>query len=375
MLSDKPVQVDANFVARMGLERLEVSASKVDPKIVNVPDAVGRARSVPFFRGSFTTNGKGFPFAMVGGEPTKGGTTTIATQIIPVRMVFEGVFLPNGQNVVLDASGEITHVTAISPVWQSTQFNTGFTQFGDGLQRAEFFATAASDWHTLLATPSIFPTVEIDVPFGDAFVFEFNNVIFALLDANFFGQQLSNILSSELISITSLPITLVNDVFLFENGNPNDCCVLGFHSSAVVGTQGNTSLIQTFIFDAWVNPQLQIFGTLDQNGNFVVDPDVADINTLSHEVSEWLNDPFGNNLVPPWQFPNGAGCQGNLETGDPVEVLNPDGTIIPLHGHNYHPQTEAMLPWFSRQVPSNAIDGAFSWPDETRLTSPSVPCK
>jgi hypothetical protein len=374
MRSDKPVQVDANFMARMGLKRLNVSSTKMDPKAASAA-AVGRVSSIPFFRGSFTAIGKQFSFVMTGGDPTKGGTTTIPTQITPIRMVFEGVFLPNGQNVVLDASGTITTATAISPMWQSTQFDSGFTQFGDGLQRAEFFSTEASDWHTLVAKPTIFPTVEIDVPFGDAVVLEFNNVIFALLDANFFDQQLGNILSSEPISISGLPITLVNDVFLFENGNPNDCCVLGFHGASPVGTQGNTTLVQTFIFDAWVDPHLQIFGTVDQNGNFVVDPDVSDINTLSHEVSEWLNDPFGNNLVPPWQFPDGSGCQGNLETGDPVEVLNPDGTIITLHGHDYHPQTEVMLPWFAREVPSTAIDGAYSWPDETKVTSPSVPCK
>jgi len=48
--------------------------------------------------------------------------------------------------------------------------------------------------------------------------------------------------------------------------------------------------------------------------------------SAEHEISEWMNDPFIHNFVPPWQFPGVPGsCQGNLETGDPVEVLaNPD---------------------------------------------------
>jgi len=46
---------------------------------------------------------------------------------------------------------------------------------------------------------------------------------------------------------------------------------------------------------------------------------------------------------------------------------------IKMNGRTYHPQNEALLPWFEFQKNSAAIDGAYSFPDETLLTSLSAP--
>jgi hypothetical protein len=40
----------------------------------------------------------------------------------------------------------------------------------------------------------------------------------------------------------------------------------------------------------------------------------------------------------------------------------------------YHPQTEALLQWFEMGTTSDAIGGAFSYPDTTALTQSAVPC-
>jgi len=40
----------------------------------------------------------------------------------------------------------------------------------------------------------------------------------------------------------------------------------------------------------------------------------------------------------------------------------------------FHPQTEALLQWFEMGATSNAVDGAFSFPDETALPHSAVPC-
>jgi hypothetical protein len=40
----------------------------------------------------------------------------------------------------------------------------------------------------------------------------------------------------------------------------------------------------------------------------------------------------------------------------------------------YHPQTEALLQWFEMGKTSDAIGGAFSYPDTTALTQSAVPC-
>jgi hypothetical protein len=44
-----------------------------------------------------------------------------------------------------------------------------------------------------------------------------------------------------------------------------------------------------------------------------------------------------------------------------------------MHGFTYHPQNEALLPWFEFQQPSTAIDGAYSYPDTTVLSGPPAP--
>ena len=40
----------------------------------------------------------------------------------------------------------------------------------------------------------------------------------------------------------------------------------------------------------------------------------------------------------------------------------------------YHPQTEALLQWFAETVPSDALHGAYSYPDLTALTAPATLC-
>ena len=88
---------------------------------------------------------------------------------------------------------------------------------------------------------------------------------------------------------------------------------------------------------------------------------VQDIQPLSHEISEWADDPFDNNWVEPWVTPTAPqnGCTGVMETGDPVvgigfamggnsyfQGANPNGTHS-ADGY-YHPEDEVLLPWFMR---------------------------
>jgi hypothetical protein len=45
---------------------------------------------------------------------------------------------------------------------------------------------------------------------------------------------------------------------------------------------------------------------------------------------------------------------------------------ITVSGFKYHPQNEALLQWFESTAPSDALDGAFSYPNENVLPSPNV---
>jgi hypothetical protein len=179
---------------------------------------------------------------------------------------------------------------------------------------------------------------------------------------SWFSDRLNQVINDLHIPSTTLPIVLTYNTFLYQHSLSN-CCILGYHGATRSLNGNGNQQIQTFIFAAWTDPNIFSAG-------------IADVLPLSHEISEWMNDPFIHNLVPPWQFPGVPGsCQGNLETGDPVEVLaNPDFPVT-INGFTYHPQIEAILPWFTREVPSSAISGAYSYPDTTKLTGPSQPCQ
>jgi len=111
-------------------------------------------------------------------------------------------------------------------------------------------------------------------------------------------------------------------------------------------------------YASWITPGL--FG-----GGF------QDITALSHEMSETFNDPFVNNATPWWPSPSGQ-CQNNPEDGDVIEGLPNPTFPIKLNGVTWHPQTEALLPWFAGVTPSKAIHGAYSYPDITALTMANV---
>lgn len=88
-------------------------------------------------------------------------------------------------------------------------------------------------------------------------------------------------------------------------------------------------------------------------------------------MSETFNAPFVNNATPWWLSPSGQ-CQNNLKDGDVLEGLPNPTFPIKLNGVTWHPQTEALLPWFAGVTPSKAIHGAYSYPDITALTMANV---
>ena len=83
------------------------------------------------------------------------------------------------------------------------------------------------------------------------------------------------------------------------------------------------------------------------DGEFGASNDLA---VPSHEMDEWANDPYVNNPTPSWgHIGQVSGCQGNLETGDPLT-----GTVFAVNGNTtvgstnptYHLQELALFGWF-----------------------------
>jgi len=363
----QPIDVDDNFLQSLGAApQFGIEAEKTAltmSEAAKLAQQQNRVLSVPTFSKSFTFQGKSYPFTMVGSAPERAGTTRIDTQLIPISMFFEGFVDKQGNPIILDVSPLIGPLRN-SPSFRRATYRSGFTQFGDAVQRAEFFHVMDLDWHTLINEPRPLPAVTLDVPKGAATLFRSrsNGQIFAVVDISFFISQLNTIIQLEHLEVDALPVALTNNVFLAPGANVKKCCILGFHTAFDAGARGDKQLVQTFAWASWIGTG--IFG-----GN------VADVTPLSHEIVEWMNDPFGNNSVPPWQYPNGAGgCEDTLETGDPLEVFANSAVPVIIDGVTYHPQTEALLQWFQRSASSNAIDGAFSFPDESLLTGPSQAC-
>jgi hypothetical protein len=355
--------------------------------IAGNPGGVPNVLSVPNFTRSFTVNGINFPYTMVGNDPSLGHRTEIPTKIVSVSLQ-----LLNADGTTLDIvdAGEFEQPVLNSPNFQRFKYESSGepAQFADAVQRAEFFSTMDGNWHTVL-TPSVVDRITIRVPkfvnvrFRGQIVQALNYQSgvtadghrFVLMFNLFFNQQLGIIVNNEInagnFTTNDINLPLFPNTFLF-NFNPNNpkqrgsCCVLGFHTYFTdLGVPQESRWITDFA--SYISPG--IFG-----GGF------EDVTALSHEISETFNDPFVNNVTPRWQFPGEPGvCQGNLETGDPVEVLA--NAVFPVTlkkdgvPTTYHPQTEALLQWFAQTVPSDAIHGAYSYPDLTALTAPATLCK
>ncbi len=339
-------------------------------------------------------------YSMVGNPPERGGTTMINAPVVPVSVDMRNadgspryVQVVNGQTVTCSnppaprCQRLFYDVTPFiqpfidGPVFGVSSYSSSPdpTQFVDAVQRAEFGNHARADWHTLLA-PSVKPA-ETMILLRGTYQFALNAdgtcCAFVLINDGVFGSELfppttpdnSTVIGaaevSGAITTKDLSTFLFPNTFLF--GNDGSCCVLGFHSldfEAGDASNGNRTRFYVVNYSSWISPGL--FG-----GGF------QDITALSHEVSETFNDPFVgfdgiHNITPFWLNPAGQ-CQDLMEDGDVIEDLPNPTYPVTINGFTYHPQTEALLPWFEFQKNSSAIDNAYSYPDETALTTLSAP--
>jgi hypothetical protein len=336
-----------------------------------------------------------FPYIMMGRNPLAGGTT-----VIPVRITEVSLQLLNANGSVrLNVPYAPFEVLVNnSPNFEEAHYTSSGsdTQFGDAVQRAEFFNMMAEDWHTLLSEPQIVNRVTFTLPrfvnaqFSDGSTHSVRsyfvgtaadgNPFVLMLDQLFialFSNQVNNDINANNFTTDAMNFSLFPNTFLFSvNENdpttPGPCCTLGFHAYALDSSQPIPQPSWLATFASYISPGI------------FKNPSVLDVTAVSHEISEALNDPFGSNPVPVWQFPipglppTAQVCQGNLETGDPVEVLPTSSVPINIRERHqtfvYHPQTEALLQWFQMGSTSNAIGGAFSYPDTSALTQSARPC-
>ena len=259
--------------------------------------------------------------------------------------------------VVLDASPLVADLEA-SPIFSNAKFTTGTTQLADAMMRAEFWNKvnrSAPDYHLLLGTPTIKPAVTITVPASAGTGLLSNNIPFAEIKYEWWTGVLKAIIKRQNFPATALGLVLSGSVFLYQNGNTADCCIYGYHGTYRSATGGHT-----FAYGNWIAKGLI------SSGN-------ADVYTMSHEVSEWTNDPFVNNIVPRWDQPDGATCFSNiLEVGDPVEDLPKPWYPVKVGTTTFHPSDIAGVSWFAHTSPPTGKGRRYSY--KGYLTTPSQLC-
>lgn len=299
----------------------------------NFADSNLATASLKHWSSSFSYKGKTYKYSMVGTNPTKGSaTTTVATTIVPLKLVFTG-----GKS--FDGTSKVSQTTG-SPIFKSAQFISGNTQYGDAIQRAEFWnsvSTKSSNYHVLLGTPTIHTTVTLNVPAIDGSVqLDSSGHLIGTADINWFDGQMQSLLTSLHFTQNMLPVFLSDNTYLYQ-GTVSQCCIGGYHNA--------TSKLQTYIWTT--NSDAGVEGGFGE-----------DVSAFSHELSEWLNDPFTNNTVPSWSVPSQPqyGCSSVLETGDPLV-----GVLFSAPGSTLHLQDEAFFSWFARQSPSIAINQLYTY--------------
>jgi hypothetical protein len=342
-----------------------------------------RAITIPNWTSSFTdpSNGRTYHYTMVGTDPTKGDvTTTVPTVIIPMNFNFRatGVNL-NGTDKVAQTVGSPVFRNAnigaaadapgsasappqppdtppgVAPNPRVIHEPSDVTQLGDAIYRAQFHKSS-STWHVRLGTPAVQPAATIDVPKNQGFtvVGSSSHATIGLMSYSWFSAKLKNLINTRNISPRVLPIFLVNNTFLYE-GTTDNCCVLGYHGATSSYDGNGQQKVNTYMFASYT-----VQGVFGPNAGDS-ESYIADIHGLSHEVQEWYDDPFINNLVNPWLTPTAPqyGCTAILETGDPVVGY---GFKVPMpDGITYHPEDEVHLSWFARQDPSQAEQGYYTY--------------
>ena len=301
--------------------------------------------ALPTFSDTFTWNGDLYPYRMVGRAPTGSAhTTAVANTIVPISVKVNGITIPTTATTV--------KAVTTSGLFTAKTFPGGTGQYGDVFMRTQFWSElngGTKNWHVVMAAPTVRPTVTLTVPVGKGEIGTISGVPVAMVDADWLdttllpqsraakANVLTQLLTTNVVACAPYTADLAN------------CGIGGFHS-AVTDANGT----HTYTYQSFLNPAL--FGSASG---------FTDIGPMSHELAEWLTDPYVDNRVPDWTSPLAPqyGCVADLESGDPVV-----GKFIRIATLAY--QDEAYLAWFARTASTSWLN-RYTWFDTFASVSPS----
>ncbi|MGH9497627.1 MAG: hypothetical protein ACRD3L_00645 [Terriglobales bacterium] len=295
---------------------------------------------------TFTYNGSTYNDVFVGTDPSKNNSATNFTWgLIPIKMVYGA----NNGNMTFDPNAVyVSNKSAVQMILLSPQFQSevdfvqggtdvGKTQYGDAYQRANFWNNVMTNtnYHILFKKAVVAPTQTITVTQAQGKVIPnpWSGIPTGTMDINAFDTQLQSIMHKfPQITPNVFPLFLTYNVYLTSGG----CCIGGYHSATVGPPNGQTYAYTTTISQAPV----PVFS--------------QDISALSHEVGEWILDPFTTNRSP---------C-GIMENGDPLETENNFGDFpYKVSGFTFHPQDLVFVDYFG--APVGQVNGWHTFQNET----------
>ena len=285
------------------------------------------------WNGSFTDlTGHNITYTMAGtNTATNNAPTTIPVVVIPIKMVYGSrngnmTFDPNAHTV---ANGNtVTANTLASPLFKTGvdfaagSVDLGNTQYIDAYQRGNFWSSVQTNtnYHVLLGSPTILAeqTINVSRSQGKVITNPFGRTKVGTMGINAFDARLQSMMTKFASTITPgvLPIFITYNVFLTQGG----CCIGGYHSANGAQPSGQTYSYATYV---------------DEAGSFS-----QDVSALSHEIGEWMDDPFVDNAV---------NCTDNnaMENGDPLENnANYGDYAYTLNGSTYNLQDLVFIGYF-----------------------------
>ncbi len=287
-------------------------------------------------------------------------------QNVTVSMVTEDQCLPHHHNNPMKLVRE-------SPLFKPDDIRFGETvlkhsQYIDAHQRATFWQDTDHDknGYHLNLKPTFTSSLEVNVPGNqglavDGTLLFGNQVCGSIAQVNFFWFDnylrkvvIPKLTADGLVSPTKTPVLLIKSLGLAFDGASPSRFALGYHDVIVSGIGAATKLQTYMVSD---------FGA----GAITYSP--TDVQVLTHEIGEWVNDPFINNVTPEVDF---GICMPTL-----TEIGDFQGGNVATHvspnGYTYHLQEMAFIPWFFGGA-SPSINGWYS--SNGSFTTPFVkqPC-
>jgi hypothetical protein len=339
----------STLIAQGGAGAAPLSIKNVQPRFdtlrtTSASSGVQPAVAMPTWNYSFKYLAVKYKDTFVGTNPaTSKVSTKIPVDIIPVKLTCGSQTWDS--TAPIGGGDSAVQQTLASPLFQkNVTFTEGSasvkSQYEDAFQKVSLWNKGASSnlYHVVFKTPTVEPTFSWNIPSGYCGTYTLWGVNAIYLYQSYYDSTvIQPTMTSDHIPANVLPIFVTENTFLLDNGG--NCCIGGYH-----GYNG----VQTY----------SDFNYLTNPGGFS-----QDVSALSHELGEWMDDPYLNNSADntppnvPTTCPTNDSNNPNplYEVGDPLEGnANYGDYAYTVGGFTYHLQDLVTPEYFGAPTSTSA---------------------